>query len=147
MRNGAADGGRIASQVRLPETIAHDHFRRAATLLKAVIENAAQHGADSERREIVVGDQLTPHAFRLAAQDHAEGHWRGIGERCRKQFPVFAVLQIVRVGDRGLECHQGFGTRHVRQVTEDRGVELAERRRGGADAQAERGQRDQRESR
>ena len=147
MRNGAADSGRIASQVCLPETVAHDHFRRAATLLKVVIESAAQHGADSECREIIGGDQLTPHAFRLAAQNHAEGHRRGIGKRRRKQFPVFAELLIVRIGDRGLECHQGLGMGHVRQVTEYRGVELAERRRGRADAQAERRQRDQRESR
>src|SRR5262249_7432569 len=99
-RDVAADGGRVAAELALPEAVAHDRAGGgAAGAIVGVVEDAAEHGLDAERGGEAAVDQETARPARLAALRQVEGavapdRDAGEGLLHRAQLPVDRVAEV-----------------------------------------------------
>jgi hypothetical protein len=146
-----ADELRVAAEPALPDLVAEDDDLWIAGLILLVVEPAAERGAHAEQRRQRAGRVGYLDADRpIATGERRRALSPGRDRRARLAAPLqileasqrhAEVRQAQLAGDLAVHTHQLLGLR-VRQRPQDDGVDDAEDRRGGADAEGERDDED-----
>jgi hypothetical protein len=150
-----ADDGRVAAERRAPESVAQDEDRRCACLVFPRTERAPEDRLHAEDVEEVRRDHTRLHPSRLVLAEQDERHRVVVGDSCEARClrPVVDDLGVrePRVRDFG-QCQRLSEIEQllaplVRQRSKEHAVDDAEDRRVRANAQSERDDRGDGESR